>query len=165
VIAAAPGLDVSLAVRARLADLYCSYDDTLNNGELENWPSLFTKDCVYKILPRDNHERGLPVAVIYCESRAMLTDRVVALRDTALYAPRLVRRMTSGICVREVDDDGWSLTANFALFETMPNQPSTLFLCGRSLDRVVEEDGVVRFAERICVYDSTIIPASLVYPV
>jgi salicylate 5-hydroxylase small subunit len=164
-IAAAPGLDVSLTVRARLADLYCAYDDTLNNGELENWPPLFTEDCVYKVLPRDNHERGLPVAVIYCESRAMLTDRVVAIKETALYAPRIARRMTGGICVREVDDGGWRLTANFAVFETMPNQPSMLFLCGRSLDKVIDQDGVLRFAERVFVYDSTIIPASLVYPI
>jgi 3-phenylpropionate/cinnamic acid dioxygenase small subunit len=73
--------------------------------------------------------------------------------------------MTSGIRVREADDDGWRLTANFAVFETMPNQPSTLFLCGRSLDDVVEWNGVLRFTERVFVYDSTIIPASLVYPI
>jgi 3-phenylpropionate/cinnamic acid dioxygenase small subunit len=165
VIAAASGLNVSLAVRARLADLYGAYDDALNNGELEHWPALFTEACVYKVLPRENHERGLPVAVMYCESRAMLEDRVVALRETALYAPRIVRRLTSGVCVRVMDGEGWNLTANFALFETLSNQRSTLFLCGRSLDRVVDEGGVLRFAERICVYDSTIIPASLVYPV
>jgi hypothetical protein len=47
----------------------------------------------------------------------------------------------------------------------MPNQPSALFLCGRAHDSVVEKDGVLRFAERVCVYDSTIIPASLVYPI
>jgi salicylate 5-hydroxylase small subunit len=164
-IAAAQGLDVSLAARARLADLYCAYDDALNNGDLENWPPLFIEDCLYKILPRDNHERGLPVAVIYCESRAMLADRVVAIRETALYAPRIARRMTSGVCVREVDEGSWRMTANFAMFETMPNQPSTLFLCGRSLDKVVEQDGAMRFAERMFVYDSTIIPASLVYPI
>ena len=164
-IAAASGLDVSPATRARLADLYCAYDDALNNGELERWPPLFTEDCVYKVLPRENHERGLPVAVIYCESRAMLIDRVVALRETALYAPRIVRRFTSGVCLRAMDGDAWHLTANFALLETLSNQPSALFLCGRSLDTVVEEDGVLRFAERVCVYDSTIIPASLVYPV
>jgi 3-phenylpropionate/cinnamic acid dioxygenase small subunit len=164
-IAAAPGLDVSLSQRMRLADLYCAYDDALNNAALEAWPALFTSDCVYKVLPRENYERGFPVAVIWCESRAMLTDRVVALRETALYAPRIARRMTSGICVREVAADGWRLTANFAVFETLSNQPSALSLCGRSLDRVVEDDGTLRFAERICVYDSTIIPASLVYPV
>jgi salicylate 5-hydroxylase small subunit len=164
-IAAAPGLDVSLALRAGLADLYCAYDDVLNNGELENWPPLFTDACIYKVVPRENHERDLPIAVIYCESRAMLEDRVTALRETALYAPRIVRRITSGICLRSVDGAEFQLTANFALLETLPNQPSTLLLSGRSLDRVAEADGRLRFTERICVYDSTIIPASLVYPV
>jgi hypothetical protein len=47
----------------------------------------------------------------------------------------------------------------------MPNQPSALFLCGRTQDRVVEDEGALRFAERLCIYDSTIIPASLVYPI
>lgn len=164
-IAAAPGADVSLETRARLADLYCAYDDALNDGALEAWPALFTEACVYKVLPRENFERGLPVAVIWCESRAMLTDRVVAIRETALYAPRVARRITGGVSVRAVEPGGWRLSANFAMFETMVNQPSRLFLCGRSLDRVVETDGALRFAERVFVYDSTIVPASLVYPV
>lgn len=47
----------------------------------------------------------------------------------------------------------------------MADQPSELFLCGRYHDRVVEDGGSLRFAERICVYDSTIVPTSLVYPV
>jgi len=164
-IAAAPGLDVTLEQRARLADLYCAYDDALNTGALEQWPVLFLAACVYKIVPRDSYEQGFPVAVMYCESRDMLIDRVVALRETALYAPRVVRRITSGICVRGIGDDGVRLTASFAMFQTMPDQPSELFLCGRCQDRVVEEDGVLRFAERICIYDSTIVPTSLVYPI
>ncbi len=164
-IAAAPGVDATLALRARLSDLYCAYDDVLNDGELERWPSMFIEAGVYRITPRENHERGLPIAVIYCESRAMLEDRVVALRETALYAPRIIRRITSGVCLRAIAEDGLHLTANFALLETMSNQPSVLFLCGRTQDRVVEDEGVLRFAERLCIYDSTIIPASLVYPI
>jgi 3-phenylpropionate/cinnamic acid dioxygenase small subunit len=164
-IAAAPGVDAALELRARLVDLYCAYDDALNDGDLERWPTMFTEACVYKVLPRENHERGLPVAVMYCESRAMLEDRVVALRQTAVYAPRVVTRITSGVCLRAIAEDGLRLTANFALFQTMPNQPSALFLCGRTHDRVVEDAGTLRFAERLCVYDSTIIPTSLVYPI
>jgi 3-phenylpropionate/cinnamic acid dioxygenase small subunit len=87
------------------------------------------------------------------------------LRETSLFAPRSVRRMTSGIRARAADGDGWRLAANFALFETLLNQPSAVFLCGQSLDKVVEDNGVLRFSERVFVYDSTIIPASLVYPV
>jgi len=164
-IAAAPGVDAAPALRARLADLYCAHDDALNDGELERWPAMFSEVCVYKVTSRENHERGMPIAVIACESRAMLEDRVVAMRQTLVYVPRIVRRVTSGICLRAIGADGLRLTANFTLLQTMPNQPSALFLCGRALDRVVEEAGVLRFAERVCVYDSTIIPASLVYPI
>lgn len=164
-IAVARGVDVALELRARLADLYCAYDNALNDGELERWPELFVDACVYKIMPRENHEQGFPIAVMYCESRDMLVDRVVALRETALYAPRIVRRVTSAVCVRAIEPDGLRLTANFAVFQTVTDQPSELFLCGRYLDRVVDEGGDLRFAERVCVYDSTIVPTSLVYPV
>jgi salicylate 5-hydroxylase small subunit len=164
-IAAARGIDIALELRARLADLYCAYDDALNDGEFERWPELFVDACIYKVIPRENHEQGLPVAVIYCESRDMLVDRVVALRETALYAPRIVRRITSAVCVRAIEQDGLRLTANFAVFQTMLDQPSEVFLCGRYLDRVVDDGGVLRFVERLCIYDSTIVPTSLVYPI
>ncbi len=154
-----------LELRAQLADLYCAYDNALNDGELERWPELFTDACVYKVIPRENHEQGLPVALIYCESRDMLCDRVVALRETALYAPRTVRRITSAVCVRAIGDDGLRLTADFALLQSMPNRPSELFLCGCCEDLVVDDGGILRFAERLCIYDSTIVPTSLVYPV
>jgi 3-phenylpropionate/cinnamic acid dioxygenase small subunit len=164
-IAAATGVHAGWALRSRLADLYCAYDDALNEGALERWPEFFADACTYKIIPRENIEQGLPIALIYCESRDMLVDRVVALRETALYAPRIVRRLTSGICLRAIESDGLRLTASFAVFQTMPDQPSELFLCGRCQDRVVDEAGTLRFTERLCIYDSTIVPTSLVYPV
>jgi 3-phenylpropionate/cinnamic acid dioxygenase small subunit len=164
-IAAAPGVAVTSDQRARLADLYCAYDDVLNRGALEDWPALFSDPCLYKIVERASHEQGFPVAVMYCESRGMLMDRVVALRETALFAPRIARRITSGVCLRAVASDAMYLTASFAVFQTMPDQPSALFLCGSCQDRVVDEAGGLRFAERICIYDSTIVPTSLVYPI
>ena len=162
---AAPGLDPPAALRRRLADLYCAYTDALDEGELERWPDFFTEECRYQVMPRDNFDRGLPIALIYCESRGMLADRVTAIRETALYVPRLMRHFVSNIRLRAIEPDGMRLTANFALCQTMADQPSTLFLCGAYRDRVVEDAGALRFAERICVYDSTIVPTSLVYPV
>lgn len=162
---AAPGLDAPPALRMQLADLYCAYADTLDDGELESWPDYFTDDCIYKIIPRDNFEQKLPIALIFCESRDMLIDRVTAIRETALYVPRLVRYLTGNIRLREIGSDGFRLTASFALFQTMIDRPSELFMCGRYHDRVVEDGARLRFAERICVYDSTIVPTSLVYPV
>lgn len=162
---AAPGLDAPAALRMRVGDLYCAYADVLDDGALEAWPDFFTTDCLYKVIPRENFEQGLPIALIYCESRDMLVDRVIAIRETALYVPRLVRHFTSSIRLREIGDDGLRLTANFALFQTMVDRPSELFLCGRYHDRVVDDGGQLRFAERVCVYNSTVVPTSLVYPV
>ena len=91
---AAPGLNVPVELRARLADLYCAYSDVLDEGELEGWPDFFTADCLYKVIPRENFEQDLPIALIYCESR------VVALRETALFVPRTVRHLTRNIRLR-----------------------------------------------------------------
>ena len=84
----------------------------------------------------------------------MLMDRVVALRDTALFAPRIARRITSGVYVRANEADGLHLTASFAVFQTMPDELSALFLCGRCQDLVVEDGGAMRFAERLCIYQT-----------
>jgi salicylate 5-hydroxylase small subunit len=165
VIAAAPGLRVATEQRERLADLYGAYDEALAEGRYEEWPEFFTEECLYRIIPRENYDAGLPVALIYAESRAMLVDRVAAIRKTMLYAPRLMRSATSGIVLRAAASDGMRLAASFAVFQTLLNEPSQVFLCGRYYDRVVEDSGTLRFAERVCVTDATLVPTSLIYPI
>jgi 3-phenylpropionate/cinnamic acid dioxygenase small subunit len=165
VIAAAAGLRVSAALRARLADLYGAYDEALGEGQYERWPEFFTETCVYKITSRENYDAGLPVGLIYAESRAMLADRVAALRKTVLYAPRLMRNLTTGIMLRAFDAGGMRLAASFSVFQTMLNEPSAVFLVGRYYDRVVDDGGVLRFAERVCVADATLVPTSLIFPI
>jgi salicylate 5-hydroxylase small subunit len=165
VIAAAPGLQVSTALRERMADLYAAYDDALDEGAYERWPDFFTEACTYKIIPRENYDGGLPLGMMQAESRAMLVDRVAALRKTTLYAPRLVRRLVGSVVLRAIEPEGMRLAASFALFQTMLNEPTTTFLAGRLYDRVVDDAGTWRFAERIVVTDSTLIPTSLVFPI
>jgi 3-phenylpropionate/cinnamic acid dioxygenase small subunit len=162
---AAPGLDAAPELRLRLADLYAAYDTALDEGELERWPDFFTEQCLYQVLPRENYDAGLFAALIYAESRAMLVDRVVALKETMFFAPRIIRRLTGTVCLRAIEPDGMRLAASFALFQTMVNEPSELLLCGRYYDRVVDDGGALRFAERICVTDATSIPTSLIYPI
>ena len=164
-IAAAHGVDAPLELRARLADLYAAYDDALGEGDYECWPEFFTEACVYKITSRENYDSGLPLGMLQAESRGMLIDRVAALRKTTLYAPRLVRRLVGSIVLRAIDPGGMRLSASFALFQTMLNEPTEVFLSGRLHDRVVDDGGMLRFAERICVTDATLVPTSLVFPI
>jgi 3-phenylpropionate/cinnamic acid dioxygenase small subunit len=164
-IAAAPGVAASLELRARLADLYAAYDEALGEGNYERWPEFFTEACLYQIIPRESYDLGHPIGLMHAESRGMLADRVAAIRKTTLYAPRIVQRLVSGIVLRAVEPDGMRLAASFATFQTMLNEPTQVFLCGRLYDRVVDAGGTLRFAERVCVTDSTLVPTSLIFPI
>jgi salicylate 5-hydroxylase small subunit len=161
----AAGFSASLELRARLADLYAGYDAALDDGAYERWPDFFTEAGIYKITPRENYEAGLPAAMIACESHAMLADRVVAIRETTLYAPRIIRRVMGAPALLAIEGGEIRLAQSFALFETMLNETSTVFLCGRCYDCVVDEAGKLKFAERICVTDATNIPLSLIFPI
>ena len=59
----------------------------------------------------------------------------------------------------------WSVSAGWLVTETLAGEPTTLFASGRYHDRVVEAaDGSLRFAEKVAVYDSDLVPTSLIYP-
>src|SRR5438046_4814181 len=85
------------SLRDEIEELYANYCACLDDGELERWPDFFTDACVYKIIPRENFDRGLPLALVLCESKGMLQDRVEALRRTSVYAPRALRHLVSNI--------------------------------------------------------------------
>jgi anthranilate 1,2-dioxygenase small subunit len=45
------------------------YINNLDNDRLEAWPTLFTEDCLYEIIPKENADMGLPIGIIYCTTR------------------------------------------------------------------------------------------------
>jgi len=162
-------------LRDELEGLYAEYVDCLDGGELERWPEFFTDPCLYKIIPRDNFERGLPLAMMLCESKGMLQDRVEVLRGASVYAPRALRHLVSalridsqGPHVAETARSGPSgmirVHANYAVFQTQVDEPTQVFNVGRYLDQIVREDGHLKFREKLCVFDSVLVPGSLIYP-
>lgn len=141
------------------ADLFAAYADVLDEGPLEEWPTFFVEDATYKIVARENHARGLPLALMLCESRAMMEDRVRAIQELSMYAPRMLRHVVSA--VRESADE---VTASYAVFETPPEGDTRVFSTGRYLGRLALDDATVRFAALTVVYDTALIPTSLIYP-
>ncbi len=155
-----------MTLREEVEALYTDYVECLDNDALERWPDFFTEDCRYEIVPKENHDLGLPLAVMRCESRAMLVDRVEALRRSAVFEPRQLRHLWSGLRVEPPDADGAiSARASFAVLQTVAGDLTRVFLAGRWLDRLVREAGRLRFRERLCVFDSNLVPGSLVHPV
>jgi salicylate 5-hydroxylase small subunit len=51
------------------------------------------------------------------------------------------------------------------VFRTKLDELSTVFNVGRYLDTVVRTPDGLRFESRVCVYDSEMIPNSIIYPI
>ncbi|MGB0553786.1 MAG: aromatic-ring-hydroxylating dioxygenase subunit beta [Alphaproteobacteria bacterium] len=152
-------------LRFEIEDLYAEYADVLDAMELERWPELFTGNAFYDVIPRENYDRDLPLAIMRCESRAMMEDRVRAIRETLMFEPRYVRHLISGFRITPGNDGEIGVTANYLVLETLSDEMTKILNAGRYVDTLVREDGALRFTEKRCVYDSTVVPNSLVYPV
>jgi 3-phenylpropionate/cinnamic acid dioxygenase small subunit len=136
--------------------LFAAHGDLLDEDRLDEWTDLFTDDCLYLVIARENVERDLPLATIRCESRGYLKDRVVAVRETSMYAPRSQRHVIGASLAQ---DDG-TVTASYAVFQTLSGEPTQVFSTGRYVARV--ENG--KFAELRVIYDSTLVLNSIVKP-
>lgn len=151
-------------LRLELDDLYADYAACLDEERFEDWPEFFTDPCLYKIVPRENFERGLPLATWLCESKGYLLDRVTAIRKTAVYAPRYMRRMVSGIRVLGWTDAVLEVRASYLALETLQDELTRVFNTGQYRDKLVVEDGRLKFREKLCIFDSILVPNSLIYP-
>lgn len=152
-------------LRFELDELYSEYVECLDDGDLEHWPELFTEECLYKVIPRENFERGLPLALMLCESKGMLQDRVEALQRASVYAPRAMRHLISNIRIKAQEPDGIRVQANYAVLQTLNDEPTQVFNAGKYVDRVVRDAGRLKFKEKLCIFDSIVVPGSLVYPI
>lgn len=161
--APAPIVDVEL--RLEIHDLYAAYAMCLDHGALEEWPEFFTEECVYKLVPRENFDRGLPLATLSFESRGMLKDRVFGATQTLFHQPYYQRHIVSAIRITAVEGDAVRTEANYLVVRTKKNELSEVYNCGRYIDRIVRDAGRLRFAEKICVFDSELIPNSIIYPI
>ena len=154
-----------LALRIEIEDLLSAYGAVLDAGDLDQWPEFFVDDAFYQVIPRDNYDRGLPLALIRCESKAMLQDRVYAIRETLMYEPRYLRHVISGVRLLDQDERGIRVEANYAVFETLMHEPTRVFNVGRYLDRIVQTEAGLKFAEKHCIFDSLLVPNSIVFPI
>ena len=148
-----------------LVQLQADYAAAVDSGDWELWPTFVTADCLYKLQPRENHERGFPLATLSFDSQTSLRDRVYGIKETLFHDPYYQRHVVGAPVIRGVGEDGIRCESNYAVFRTKLNGLSTVFNVGRYIDRVVPTPAGLRFAERLAIYDSEMIPNSIIYPI
>ena len=140
-------------VRMQVERLHARYAHALDEDRLEEWPNFFTEDGRYRIATAENEARGLPLPVLYAESRAMLRDRVASLRHANIYEPQRYRHIVSSILIERLDEGHVKSTANFMVIRVMESGDTLLFASGRYLDRILLAEQPL-YEERVVVCDS-----------
>jgi len=158
-------MKIDLELFFQLQALYTDYALAVDSGHWDAWPEFFTDACEYKLQPRENHERGFPLSTLSFESKGMLMDRAYAIRETLFHDPYYQRHMVGTPVVRALRDGVIHSEANYAVFRTKYNKDSTVFNVGRYIDEVVSTPQGLKFAKRWCIYDSEMIPNSIIYPI
>lgn len=167
-----PGYDMPPAdpratreLRMEIEEFHADYCWTLDCGDVERWPDYFTDDAVYRITARENADAGLPVGLVYADSRAMIRDRAFALKHTQMYAPRTMQHFVTNVRVLEASGTRIKAQSNYLLLQTLVEGPTTIHQAGRYYDTFVRANGGLLLKERQCVYDTVLIANDLVLPV
>jgi salicylate 5-hydroxylase small subunit len=156
---------VDLQTWFAVQQLYADYAIAIDSGKWNLWPEFFTEKCVYKLQPRENYERGFPLATLFFSSKAMLVDRVYGITETIYHDPYYQRHVVGAPLVKKVEDGRIHCEANYAVFRTKLDKESTVYNVGRYIDTIVQTPEGLKFAERLCIYDSEMIPNSIIYPI
>jgi hypothetical protein len=108
---------------------------------------------------------AIMLATLSFTSKGMLRDRVYGIKETLFHDPYYQRHVVGTPLVRSAEGGRFVCEANYAVFRTKLSDATTVFNVGRYLDTVLRTPGGLKFASRECIYDSEMIPNSIIYPI
>ena len=155
---------IDLVLRQELLALQDEYIGALDTDALELWPEMFVDDCLYEIVPKENEDLGLPAPVIHCDSKAMLRDRVISLRNANIFQPVVYRHFVSGLSFAATDGEV-EMRSSYLVINTSQLGQSVVYQTGRYHDVVVRDGGRWRFRSKRVIYDTSRIQTALAIPI
>ena len=157
----------ALLLRQEIDEFNAAYAAALDEQRLLDWAEMFTDDAFYVVISRENADRGLPVGLIYCDSKKMIHDRAFALEKTTMFAPRYLRHIVGNLQLLGQEQNGdVRARANYVLIQVLYDRPEAkLHQVGVYHDVFRRVDGALKLAERRCIYDSLLVDNALCLPV
>lgn len=149
----------------RVADLNARYVDAIDADRLEAWPDFFLDDGRYRITTAENVAQGLPLSMVYTTSRAMMRDRVRALREANVYEGQRYRHVLGAPLIAAAEGFDLRTRTNFMVARVMRTGETMLFATGCYEDRIVlDGHEAAHFAEKTVIIDSRQIDTLLAIP-
>ncbi|MGB1884426.1 MAG: aromatic-ring-hydroxylating dioxygenase subunit beta [Gammaproteobacteria bacterium] len=149
----------------RVERLFAEYCARIDEGELETWPELFVEDGCYQMIARENYEHGYPIPLVLLDNRGMMEDRVYSLRHANIFAAHRYRHAQSGVRITEQNEQVIRVSSSYIVARTLDNGETEVYQAGSYYDQLAEENGELKFKERLVVYDTSRIKTLLATPV
>ncbi|MDR7484889.1 MAG: nuclear transport factor 2 family protein [Armatimonadota bacterium] len=161
--------------RQAALDLLARYVRVVDDPRrIEEWPDLFSEEATYLVVTRENHERGLPIAVVRDDTKDRIRDRVVIIREFWGAGGRTEDRHYNEAWPRHIVGPAWveleesgeaHLGANFMVWGSgaIDGQMRVLAV-GEYRDVVVFSDGAARFKAKTVILDHPVLQDVFVYP-
>ncbi len=150
----------------KVLDLQLRYAHAVDEDKLEMWPGFFTEQCRYRVIPRENHARGLPACLIDCKGRAMLVDRIASLRSANIYNIHFDRHLMSPPLVEAVDGTTTATArTQFLVMQSDQAGVTKAFATGVYHDVVDLSGAQALFIERTVILDSYGVQELLATPI
>jgi anthranilate 1,2-dioxygenase small subunit len=145
--------------RAAVYDFLAEYGALIDEEKYDEWLGLFAEECRYQIIPRENLDRGLPAGLVFCDSRAVLEDRIRALREANKYNIHIDRHV---IGRPRIFDD--VVKAPFAVYQTDQEGETRLFATGLYRDRMLPFGSRLKIRDKLILLDTFAVPSLLATP-
>ncbi len=148
----------------RIVALQTAYIRCIDTHALEAWPNFFLDDCLYKVTTAENVRHGFEAGIIYADSKAMLIDRIAALRQANVYEKQSYRHILGPPSILNNGGGEAETETPFMVVRIMHDGKSDLFATGVYLDTFRAAGDDLKLARRIVVCDSSRIDTLMALP-
>jgi len=135
----------------------------LDDQKYDEFVAEFTEDGAYRLIARENHDRGLPTCIID-DTRDRLIYRSGLISRQWHHGRFRETRMLSNFDIDFPAADAALAKANFALYHTDAEGETRLHMVGRLEDSLVERQGRWRIRRRFAILETFKPTEVIVYP-
>jgi 3-phenylpropionate/cinnamic acid dioxygenase small subunit len=153
-----------ILLKYEIEELFAAYSAAIDEGRYDDWVELFTDECFYSLMPRENYDSGLELSLMRCENKVGLKDRIFTVKETLFYGPRHLRHFVSGMRITGQQDGLVSVQSNYVVLQTEIDKDTRILNAGTYKDKLARVDGKLFFRERWAIYDTLMIPNSIPIP-
>ena len=148
----------------RIVAVQAAYIRCIDSNALESWPDFFTDDCLYKVTTAENRRHGFEAGIIYADSKNMLTDRILALRQANIYEKQSYRHILGLPTIVSNGGREAECETPFLVVRIMHDGETSVFATGVYLDTLRLQGNQLKFASRLVVCDSSRIDTLMAIP-